>query len=156
MLIKLYMILAALAFLGCGVLYLEHRGATQELAKLQKSSTALIAKAAAEVERETALHAADVEANQEKLNATQAANAALSDALDKRVRDFDAYRRSHPAVQNSAGGPVAASSGECGAQSCADLAVQLAERGNDLARSNGELVAALQAAQRDRDALTGK
>ena len=144
-----------LALLGGGILYFEHRGAREELGKLQVSSAALVAKAEKTIRAETEKHAADNAANLEKLDAANRDNAALGSALDQRVRDFDAYRRAHPDVPRPAGGPAAPVGGECGAQSCSDLAVQLAERGNDLARSVADLTAALQAAERDRDSLTG-
>lgn len=144
-----------LALAAAVILHYEHKGATEELGKLTTSSAALVAKANKDIAQETAAHVADVKANQEKTNAAIAANTALSAQLDSRVRDFDAYRRAHPDVPRSSGGPSAAQPGSCGATSCGDLAVQLAERGNDLARSDGELAASLQSCQRDRDSLTG-
>lgn len=148
-------IIAVLGIAGAAVLYLEHRGATDELAKLKSSSAKLLTKAQAAIDKETQAHAAEVAANQEKTDAALKAYDAVSGMLDDRVRDFDAYRASHPDLPRPAGGPAAAPDRSCGTQSCGDLAVQLAERGNDLARSVGELSATLQSCQRDRDALTG-
>ena len=148
--------LVAIAGLGAAVYFgLEHRGKVEELAKLKASSAALVAKANAEIAKTNSAHAAEVAANQEKLNAATAANNALADQLDQRVRDFDAYRRAHPAVASAPGVPGPARSGECGAYECGDLAVRLASTGDELARSNGLLVASLQACQQDRDSLTG-
>lgn len=135
--------------------YLEHEGAAAELGKLQTSSVALVAKANDDIVKETAAHVAEVKSNQEKTNAALAANTALQSSLDQRVRDFDAYRRSHPDVSHTAGGSVTAVSGECGVESCGDLASRLAKAGDELADSQGALVATLQSCQRDRDALTG-
>jgi len=149
-------VLLILALLAAAVLYLEHRGATRELAKLHESSTKLIATANANIAKETAQHNADNAANQEKLNATLSASHALGDALDRSVRNFNAYRSNHPDVPYPASGPGAASGGECGFVSCGNVAGVLAERGDDLARANGELAATLQACQRDRDSLKGK
>lgn len=146
---------AIVALCTSGVLYLEHRGAAKDLAKLQKSSTALIAKANATIATETAQHERDNAANLEKLTSANAAYAALDNALAERLREFDAYRRAHPSVARSGGGPVATSAGECGALSCGDLASQLAKAGNELAGAAGRLSAALEACQRDRDSLTG-
>lgn len=137
------------------VLHFEHKGATEELAKLKVSSTVLIAKARKDIQDETAAHAADVKANQEKTNAALAANTLTQRALTQRVHDFDAYRASHPDVSRPTGGSSTASAGECGATSCGDLASGLAKTGNELADSNGQLSAALQSCQRDRDSLTG-
>jgi hypothetical protein len=147
--------IAIVALSGTVSLYLMHRGAARELAKLHTSSVKLQDKANKDIAQETAAHAADNAANQETLNATLKDYGVLSDTLDQRVRDFDAYRRSHPDVARPAGGSVPAGSGECGTEPCADLAVRLAERGDDLARSVGELAPALQACQRDRDSLNG-
>lgn len=147
-------VLAAL-LVGSAALYLEHHGAAGELAKLQKSSAALIESARVEVAKEAAQHAADVQANTEKLNAALAANTDLNTQLAQRVRDFNAYRASHPDVSRPAGGSVTTVNGECGHQSCGDLAGQLAAAGNQLARSVGDLSASLEACQRDRDSLTG-
>lgn len=135
--------------------YLEHRGALGEIAKLQKSSVKVQQDAQKEIDRNNTDHAKEVTANEAKTKAAVDAANHLGDALDNSVRQFDAYRRAHPAVASPPGGSAAAGLGECGAQSCSDLAVQLAERGDELARSNGELAAALQGAQRERDALTG-
>lgn len=148
-------ILAGAAIVTIFALHFEHKGATTELAKLQVSSTKLIAQAQKDIQAETAKHAADVKANQEKTNAALAANAALQSSLSQRVRDFDAYRRAHPDVPRPAGGFSAAQPGECGASSCGDLAVQLATAGDELAGSSGKLAVALQSCQRDRDSLTG-
>jgi hypothetical protein len=148
-------ILIVLALLAAATLYLEHRGATQELAKLKDSSTKLLAKANKAIATETTQHAADNAENQEKFDAALKVNAQLSDTLDQRVREFDAYRASHPDVARPAGGSGPAEPGECGSHSCGDLAVLLANTGDELARVNGELSAALQACQRDRDSIVG-
>lgn len=142
--------------LGGAVLYLEHRGAQHELAKLQVSSARVLKQAKDQINAATASYAAAQLTNQEKLHAATAANAALESELTQRVRDFAAYRRAHPDVARSNGAAVATSSGECGARSCGDLAQELAERGTELAGSAGQAAAALESCQRDRDSLTGK
>jgi hypothetical protein len=147
--------LLVILIVGAAMLYLEHRGAEREVVKLQKSSATLIAKSNADIAKTNADHAAENTANQEKLHAAVTASNTLSDALDNRVRDFDAYRRAHPAMASPVGGSIAASAGECGARSCGDIAAELAVRGDDLARNSGVLSASLQACQRDRDSLTG-
>lgn len=149
------LVLAALV-LGGAVLYLEHRGAARELAKLQVSSARVIAQAKDQIKADTASYAAAQSINQGKLNAALSANTALQSNLTQRVRDFDAYRRAHPDVESSGGVTVTAPSRECGARSCGELAQELAARGTELAGAAGAASAALQACQRDRDALTGK
>lgn len=137
------------------VLYLEHRGATHELAKLQRSSAALIAKADAQITAETTKHNADVAANQEKLDAALAANSYLQSRLAQRVRDFDAYRRAHPDLPRPSPAPAARTGGDAGAVDFGALAEGLAQRGDELADAVGQLRAALQGCERDRDSLTG-
>lgn len=147
---------AILALLGTSILYFEHKGATHELAKLQVSSTELIKQANDHIADLTKTHVADVAANMERRNADLKLVGILSDDLDQRVRDFDAYRRKHPDVARAPGGQQPAGGGECGNRPCSDIIVQLAGRGDELARSNGELAATLQSCQRERDSLVGK
>lgn len=135
--------------------HVQHEAANQALAKLQTSSSQLVAKKNAEIVAEISAHAADVKANQEKTDATLTAVTLLAADRDSRVRDFNAYRRLHADVPRSSSGPAAALEGECGAQSCGDLASRLAAAGNDLAASAGALSAELESCQRDRDSLTG-
>ncbi|HEV2178360.1 MAG TPA: hypothetical protein VGU20_31180 [Stellaceae bacterium] len=152
-----WLIEAVLAFLliAGAALYLEHRGAREELAKLQESSTKLLDQAKKDIQTQTDRHTADVKANEGKTDAAIAAANALSDALDQRVRDFDAYRASHPDVPRSSGEPGAAGGGECGLVSCGELAGRALQDGNRLARSVVDLSAELQSCQRDRDSLNG-
>jgi hypothetical protein len=143
-----------------GYLAYEHHhliaeGKASELALLKVSSDTLKAKVKEAIDQTNASHQADEKANQEKLNAALTAANSLSGALDKRVRDFDTYRRTHPDVARPPGGPPVTGGGECGTLSCGDLASELAVRGDGLARSVGELTSTLQACQRDRDSLTG-
>lgn len=151
-LIEVVLILAL--FFGYSA-YEHHQGASDELAKLKNSSTALIARANDNIAHETAAHAADVKANQEKTDAALQVATAANNALVDSVQRFDAYRRLHPDVPRTGGGPSATSPGECGAVSCGELASQLAKVGDELAASQGALVATLEGCQRDRDSLTG-
>lgn len=152
---KVVEVVAVLGLLGSAVLYLEYRGAVGELGKLQKSSTKLLAKADEKIKQQTVDHAAFVADNRSTTNALLDRNKSLSDTLDKLVRDSNAYRASHPDVPRPPGGPAAAPARDCGSLSCGDLAVLLAERGNDLFRSSGELDASLRSCQHERDSLTG-
>lgn len=135
--------------------YLEHRGAEHELASLTKSSTALKAEAKKEIDKLTTKHAAADAANQEKIREANKRVADTTNARDRVVRDFDAYRRTHPDVESPSGKPEAARSRECGTEDCGTIVVRLAERANNLAHSLGEVSDSLQGCQRDRDFLTG-
>lgn len=144
--------------IGFGVFVHHERalGAAHEVATLQASSAKLNAAADAKVAALTAAHNQENEENATVREAQLRAGVALSAQLGSVRNSFDAYRRSHPDVAGPAGGPAAAGGGECGATSCGDLASQLLQAGSDLARSNADLSAVLQSAQRDRDSLTGK
>lgn len=135
--------------------HLIDEGKAKELVLLKTSSDTLKAKVAQVIAETTATHEAEAKANQEKLDATLKANAAISDALDQRLRDFNAYRRSHPNVASPPSGTPVTGAGECGTRPCGDVVADLAVRGDGLARSVGELTSTLQACQRDRDSLTG-
>ena len=148
-------VLAALALIAVLVLHYEHKGASQALAKLETSSAQLVVKAQAEIAKEAASHQADVKANQEKTDAALAQVATTNNALSNSVRDFDAYRRAHPDVSRPRGGLNATPGGNASTVDYGAIAVQLAEVGNELARSAGDLAASLQSCQRDRDSLTG-
>lgn len=144
-----------LLLLSCTVLYLEHRGAAKVMAKLEKSSDQVKQDAKDEIDRNNRNHAAEVKTNVDTTKAAVGAANALSAALDLSVRNFDAYRRAHPAVASAGGGSAATGLGECGAQSCGDLASAALQDGDQLTGSNAELSGVLQGCQRERDALTG-
>lgn len=148
-------LVAVLALAGGVVLYLEHRGASDELSKLKQSSAQLVAKRNKQIDDEIKAHTKDNTVNQEKLKNANDAVDGLTAELAQRVSDFDSYRRSHPDVPRPQGRPVTTVNGECGAVSCGDLASQLAKAGNELAGAAGRAGNALEACQRDRDSLTG-
>jgi hypothetical protein len=156
---KVGRVLAEIAFvallIGAAVLHFEHKGAEGEITRLQKSSNALIDSAKNEIASINERHAAAVKANQEKTDAALAQVTTTNALLADSVRRFDAYRRAHPDVASAPGKPAPAAGGECGTQSCGDLASRLAQAGNELANSQGQLVATLESCQRDRDSLTG-
>jgi hypothetical protein len=149
-------IVLALIATAALVLHFEHKGAAAELGRLKASSTELIEKVRAANDADTKQYQAAVAASQEKANAAIAARATLQSQLANSVRQFDAYRHSHPAVAGAGGPGSAAGSGECGSQDCGAVAEGLAVRGNELAGSLGAVSADLQSCQRERDALTGE
>lgn len=148
------LVLAALLALFL-VAHFEHVGAAKELASLQKSSAALIAKAQTQISNDAARYTSAQKVNQEKTDEATTRVTALQSELAASVRQYEAYRRSHPDVSRPAGGSQPASAGAAGPDARDAIIVRLAERGNELAGSVGELSAQLQSCQRDRDALTG-
>lgn len=137
------------------IAHFEHVGAARALAKLQKSSAALIAKAQTQIAHDTQQYSAAQKANQEKTDEATTRVTALQSELAASVQQYQAYRRSHPDVSRPAGGSQPASAGAAGPDQRDAIIVRLAERGNELAGSVGELSVQLQSCQRDRDALTG-
>ena len=135
--------------------HLIDEGEAREQAKLLKSSQELLAKAQKSIADQAKQHAADVAANQVKLDAQLKANTALSDTLDQRVRAFNTYRSQHPDVPRTVSGSGTTGQGECGTLSCGDLASLALQDSDELARSLREVVTLLRSSQRDRDSLTG-
>lgn len=146
---------ALLAAICIWLLWHDHKIIAAHDAQLVATGAAIKAHAEKRIADLTLQHAAEVAANQGKLDEALKTNGALSDSLDQRVRDFEAYRRSHPSVAGSSSGSSAAVSGECGALSCGELASRALQDSEQLARSVGELSAVLPGCQRDRDSLTG-
>lgn len=138
------------------VLHFEHKGAADELSKLQKSSAVLVQKAQAQIATDTKQYQAAQATNQEKTNEALSRVTTVQSQLADSVRQYDAYRSQHPDVSRPAGVAGAAQSGECGSEDCGAVIERLAVRGNELAGSVGTLSADLQSCQRDRDALTGE
>lgn len=152
---------AVLAIGTAGLGWFAHHERGIELAKLQRSSEQAKAQAAKQIADIKAAHAAADQANQEKLDEAHNDVAAVSAQRDGVATAFAQWVRQHSggsangAVARPPGQPEAASDGGCGPRSCADLAVQLVQDGDDLARDLGNVSADLQACRRDRDSLTG-
>ena len=147
---------ALLAFGGYEIHHLKAEGAAHEVAALQKSSAELTAKAVAhnaEIGKAYVASAAKITGD---LNAQiDIANAQhTSDA--QRLRDYDTYRRQHPAVASTGspgGAPVA---GTSSAGQGEDFVSELGLAGVSLADSLRDVNAALSACTADRNSLTGK
>lgn len=147
-------VLAALLFLFL-VAHFEHKGAEAELGKLQKSSAVLIAKAQTQITHDAEQYSSAQKANQEKTDEATASVTTLQSQLADSVRQYQAYRSSHPSVSHTVSQPVAAPAGASSPDQRDTIIVRLAERGNELAGSVASLSAQLQSCQRDRDALSG-
>lgn len=152
---------AAAAIAATALLWFAHHERGIELAKLQKSGRELEAKVEKANAATTAAYEAGSKSNQEKLDAAHHDVDAVSSQRDAVASAFALWVRQHPGsnpdpgVARPPGQPAAAGNGECGPRSCADLAVQLVQDGDNLARDLGLVTADLYACQRDRDSLTG-
>lgn len=151
---------ALLLILGVGftayTFYERHKGAATELVKLKSSSDALLKTANAKIAILTADHAKQVAAIIGVIDNERKANAAQSASDSDRLREYDAYRRQHPAVASTGGGPKDQGSGDgvaIGDDAILSSLEQVAGKLADSART-GET--ALNACMAERDGLTGK
>ncbi len=151
---------ALVAALIAGVIYernhLIAEGAAHEIAALQASSAKLQAAAEAKVQETAANYAATVAALTEKHDAdTQVANAQLSNDA-QRLRDYDAYRRSHQTVGGPASAAAINGSGTGGNSGSDDKFTSLEQVALGLAGSVAHTSIALIGCMAERNSLTGK
>lgn len=156
-------VIAAVALLliaVCGfaayTFYERHKGATVELAKMKSSSDALLAAANAKIATLTADHAKQVAAIIGVIDNERKANAVSSASDAERLREYDAYRRQHPAVASAGGGPANQGAGANSAGQGEDFVSELGQAGVSLAGALRDSGTALNACTVERDGLTGK
>lgn len=134
--------------------HLIAEGAAHEAAALKESSDKLIAQETAHVALVAKTYAAQAAKTTETLDEqTQATAAAQSDAA-QRLRNYDAYRRSHPDVAST--GQPATDTGASGAGANGQRFSSLEQVALQLAGAAAASRDALAACMTDRDALTGK
>lgn len=149
-------IVALLAGFGWYTIHERHIGAAKEVAALKVSSDELNRKADAKIVKLNTEHATQVATiigvidNERKANVS----AAASDA--DRLREYDAYRRSHPAVGSPASGPKNQSDGSGSADRNADRSFELEQDALNLADAGRSVLTALKSCMIERDSLTGK
>ena len=132
----------------------EAEAVAHETAALKASSDALVKKEAAHVAEVAKNYAASAAATTETLNEQiQAANAQHTSDAD-RLREYDAYRRAHPAVAST--GKPADGSGTSGTGQGEDFVGELGQAGVSLADALRGTTEALSACMADRNSLTGK
>lgn len=154
--IYLSLIIAVLIGFGSYTIHERHVGAAKEVAALTKSSDELNRKADAKIVKLNTEHATQVATiigvidNERKANVS----AAASDA--QRLREYDAYRRSHPAVGSPASGPGDQSGRGGSADSTDDILQRLELVGLQLAAANRLAKTALTSCMIERESLTGK
>lgn len=134
--------------------HLKAEGAAHEVAALKVSSDALVAQEAAHVALVAKTYAASAAATTETLNAQlQTADAQhASDA--ERLRQFSAYRSTHPDVARTAQPSSGAGTNSAGQGE--DFVSELGSAGVSLADALRASSDALNACMADRGALTGK
>lgn len=148
-----------LILVGFGVyehFHLIHEGATHELSTLQKSSDKLNAAADAKIINLNVAHAADLKAIKEKADAQAKIDSASLAGDAERLREYDAYRRSHPSVGGAAPGPATSPNGNISPVTDDDRFSRLEQLGLQLAAANAAGKRALTSCMADRDWLVGK
>jgi hypothetical protein len=147
------------ALLGGFVSYTIHErdiGKAHELAVLKKSSDELQAKAAAHVAQVAKAYSTASISNLETLNAQLKTASDQHDSDAQRLREYDAYRRAHPAVASAQTGSGTGGQGGSGANQDDGQLSSLEQVALGLATAGREVNAALGACMADRNALTGK
>jgi hypothetical protein len=136
--------------------HLIAEGAAHEVAALKESSDKLIAKETAHVALVAKTYAAAAAQTQGDLDAKiQAADAQhTSDA--QRLREYSAYRSTHPDVASPAGASGNSGAGTSSAGQSEDFVASLGQSGVALADALRDTSAALSACMKDRNDLTGK
>jgi len=131
-------------------------GAAHEVAALKISSDKLEKAAAKQVTQTAADYAATLSTVKENLDAQlqTASTQHESDAL--RLRDYDTYRRQHPALGSAGAGPGAQPAGSTGPGADESRLASLEQMALELADGGRAVSAALTACVKDRDSLTGK
>lgn len=136
--------------------HLIAEGAQHELAALKISSDRLQQAAAKQVTQTAADYAASLSTIKENLDEQQRTNSVLASTDAQRLRDFDAYRRSHPALGGAAGGPGPQATGAGSTITVDEVLSGLEQSAQSLAAATRSASAALTACMADRDSLVGK
>ena len=149
-------IVALITFYNVHVHNLETQAAAHEVAALKISSDKLQQAAAKQVTQTAADYAASLSTIKGNLDEQVKVAATQHDSDAQRLRDYDAYRRQHPALGSTAGGPGSPASGAGSTISVDDVLGSMEQAGLSLATAVRLDSSALAACMADRDALTGK
>jgi hypothetical protein len=136
--------------------HIEAKGAAHEIAALQASSKTLTDAATKQVAETAANYATTVAAITEKADENDKASAAQHESDAQRLRDYDAYRSSHPALESAGSGTQPQAAGTPGDNGVERSLSSLEQVALDLAGSLRDDQNALSACMADRDGLTGK
>jgi hypothetical protein len=154
--IYLSLIAALLGGFAAYTIHERNLGAAHEVATLKKSSDELQAKAAAHVAQVAKAYSTASTVNLENLNAQLKAASDQHDSDAQRLREYDAYRRAHPAVASAQTGSGIGVSGGSGTSEDDGRFASLEQVALQLATAGREVNSSLSACMADRDALTGK
>jgi hypothetical protein len=149
-------IVAILAGFGWYTVHERDLGKASEVAALKKSSDELQAKAAAHVAQVAKAYSTASTVNLENLNAQLKAASDQHDSDAQRLREYDAYRRTHPAVASAQTGSGFGSAGSQSSNGYDEQFASLEQVALQLATAGREVNASLAACMADRTTLTGK
>lgn len=134
----------------------RHVGAEAKVEQLKMSSAKLIQKADEQIAANNSTHAAVVAAIKETADAQHQIDTARNASDADRLREYDAYRRLHPAVGSPASGQGNPSAGGSGVVGDGDRLTSLEQVALDLAVAGRSSLSALKSCTVERDSLTGK
>jgi len=149
-------IVALLLFGAYEVHHLKAEGAAKEVAALKASSDTLQVTVARENAALASNYAATVAAITEKADENDKASAAQHESDAQRLRDYDAYRSSHPAVESAGSGAQPAPAGAPSDNGVERSLSSLEQVALDLAGALRDDTNALSSCMADRDGLAGK
>ncbi len=151
--VYLGIITALVAGFGWYTVHERHEGEAHEVAALQKSSAKLVNEANAQIATLTAAHAAELKKvlsdNDQQLQAATVQH----NSDTQRLRDADAYRRQHSAIQSAAQSPGATATGTSGASQGGSGIERLEQISSELADGLRDTSAALTACMTERDSV---
>lgn len=138
----------------------EHRIVAEakaaEVEQLKMSSAKLIQKADEQIAANNSTHAAVVAAIKETADAQHQIDTARNASDADRLREYDAYRRLHPAVGSPASGQGDPGAGSSSVVGDGDRLTSLEQVALDLAVAGRSSLSALKSCTVERDSLTGK
>jgi hypothetical protein len=136
--------------------HLKAEGAAKEVTALQVSSAKLTAAAQKQVQETATNYASTLVTVKENLDGQVKAAATQHDIDAQRLREYDAYRRQHPAVASAGTGPSGQSAGSTSAGSDEPRLASLEQVALGLADGGREVSIALTSCVKERESLTGK
>ena len=134
----------------------RHIGAAAEITKLKESSAKLVQHADEQIATLTKQHAAVVVAVTEKADEQHRIDSLQHTSDSDRLRQFDTYRRQHPAVQSTASGSTDQAGGNGSAGGNDDSVGRLERSALELADATRAGKVALESCMAERDSLTSK
>lgn len=134
----------------------RHVGAEAKVEQLKMSSAKLIQKADEHIAALNSTHAAAVAAILETAHAQHETDLLQHTSDADRLREYDAYRRSHPAVASASSGPGNQSAGSVSVVTDDDRLTSLEQVALGLATAGRDSQSALKSCTVERDSLTGK